>query len=66
MCLGFYSGETENSAKIGDVESQYLLGTFYRDGDFIEQDLIVAEKWLRSASEQGHENAKKLLAKLTK
>ena len=45
-----------------DPNVQYALGWCYLYGDGVEQNGGEAEKWLRRAAEQGHEEAAALLA----
>lgn len=49
--------EDQNSAQV-----QYELGMCYLQGDGVAQDGAEAEKWLRRAAEQGHEEAQAVLA----
>ena len=45
----------------GDAQAQYLLGFMYFNGLGVERSLPEATKWLRLASDQGHEYARLLL-----
>jgi len=42
-----------SSAKLGDAEPQYLLGTMYQTGEGVDIDYRVAMGWYRLAAEQG-------------
>ena len=48
-------------AQKGDAHAQYLLGFMYFNGMGVERSLPEVTKWLRLASDQGHEYARLLL-----
>ena len=50
------------SAEEGDVEAQYRIGEIYSDPLF--ENIPEAIKWITKAAENGHEEAKKVLALL--
>ena len=52
------------AAKQGDANAQYNLGICYATGVCGKKDLKEAEKWLREAAKQGHENAMNKLKEL--
>lgn len=41
------------AANQGDLESQRMMGTLYREGHGVDQDLAEAYTWYRRAAEQG-------------
>ncbi len=49
--------EISNSAMQGDVVSQYLLGTMYIQGIWVDKDAIKAAKWFEKAADGGNANA---------
>lgn len=49
--------EIANSAMQGDVVSQYLLGSMYIQGIWVDKDAIKAAKWFEKAAERGNANA---------
>lgn len=53
--------EDQNSAPV-----QYELGLCYLRGDGVEQNGAEAQKWLRRAAEQGHQQARELLSSCIK
>lgn len=48
-------------AKQGDVMAQSDLGIRYYNGDGVDQNYFIAEKWLRLAASQGNAAAQSLL-----
>jgi superfamily I DNA/RNA helicase len=52
-----------HNAKIGDAESQYLLGLAYDEGKQIQRNLLEAVSWYQKAAEQGYSLAQKALGK---
>jgi uncharacterized protein len=44
-------------AEQGDAQSQFELGSMYRDGQGVPQDYREAAKWFQLAAEQGHMGA---------
>ena len=50
------------AAEAGDADSQYVLGTFYGNGQIVSQDFVEAAKWHRLAATQGHARAQTCLA----
>lgn len=44
-----------------DPQVQYEIGRCYQEGKGVEKDLRLAEKWLKRAAEQGHQEARALL-----
>ena len=58
------TSELHEAAKRGDAESQYRLGLYFfgndNDWDF-GRDLREAEEWLRQATAQGHDKARRSL-----
>lgn len=65
---------TIDAAELGDSESQFFLGMFYKTGSFenvtevkdlhLKQDLKEAKKWFTLSAEQGDEGAIEELKKL--
>lgn len=51
-------------AKLGDTESQYMIGVFYRDGIGVEQNNKEAAYWFRKAGRNGHAYAQCGIAKM--
>ena len=49
------------AAERGDADAQFMLGTFYENGEGVPQDYAEAVKWLRKAAEQGHAEAEMML-----
>ena len=52
----FYSKTLEKSAKT-DIESMYVIGCFYMEGNQVEKNMKKATKYLATAVEKGHEQA---------
>lgn len=50
-----------HAADLGNLESQYLTGSFYASGEHIGRDLEVAHRYLQSAARSGHEPAREPL-----
>ena len=46
-----------------DEEAQYQLGTWYKNGIYVEKNLAEAVKWFNKAASNGHIKAKTSLAK---
>jgi hypothetical protein len=46
-----------NQAGLGNADAQYILGTWYLEGQEISHDIEKAIEWLQKASEQGHSQA---------
>ncbi|SDD89732.1 tetratricopeptide repeat protein [Kordiimonas lacus] len=46
----------------GNAEAQYRLGLMYRDGRGVKQSASKARSYFRQAAEQGHADAKAILA----
>jgi TPR repeat protein len=44
--------EIKRKAKLGDAQSQYLLGRMYENGDRVHENFVKAAKWYRKAAEQ--------------
>lgn len=42
-----------DTAERGNLESQYYVGMFYLEGDFVEKDYRNAAQWFRISAEQG-------------
>ena len=51
-------------AELGDADAQYNLGLSYLNGYGVPQNNIVAEKWLRRAAQQNHQEARRMLFKM--
>ena len=49
------------AAQSGDHEAQYFLGFIISNGIFVEQNVELANKWLKSSAEQGNRQACTLL-----
>lgn len=41
----------------GDAGSQWYLGSYYEEGEVVEQDYMLAEYWYRKAADQGNMDA---------
>ena len=52
-------------AMSGFPDKQFKLGWMYANGEGVEKDYKEAVKWYRKAAEQGSENAKAALKKLS-
>ena len=52
------------AAERGDADAQFMLGTFYENGEGVPQDYQEAVKWYRKAAEQGNADAQFLLGGL--
>ena len=52
------------AAERGDADAQFMLGTFYENGEGVSQDYQEAVKWYRKAAEQGNADAQFLLGGL--
>jgi uncharacterized protein len=50
------------AAILGDVQAQFALSFFFRDGYGVSQDAAAELYWLRCAASQGHEKAVSALA----
>ena len=50
-------GWCEHAAQAGDVQAQYVLGTFYASGIGVEADRVQALAWYRQAAGHGHREA---------
>lgn len=48
---------TKKFAKEGDAGSQYILGTWYKDGKYEEQDYKKALNWFKKSADQGDTKA---------
>ncbi|MFC4349130.1 tetratricopeptide repeat protein [Kordiimonas lipolytica] len=46
----------------GNAEAQYRLGLMYRDGRGVKQSVAKARSYFQQAAEQGHADAKAILA----
>jgi TPR repeat protein len=51
-------------AERGQAESQYYLGTMYKNGRGVRQNYAEAMNWYRKAAEQSYAEAKRRLNKL--
>ena len=40
-----------------NIKAQFQLASMYREGEFMEQDLAQAFRWIRKAAQQGDKNA---------
>lgn len=49
--------DIRRSAEQGNPEAQFALGTLYRDGQGVEQDLAETMKWWQKAAEGGYVDA---------
>ncbi len=49
--------DLHDQAEQGDPEAQFVLGTIYRDGQGVEQDLEETLKWWQTAAELGYVDA---------
>jgi GAF domain/Sel1 repeat len=49
--------EIRKMAEQGDAEAQWLLGTFYRNGDGVPQNDFKAVEWFQLSAEQGYVRA---------
>lgn len=45
------------SAESGNIESQFMIGIMFEEGQHFQQDDSKAVYWYRKAAEQGHENS---------
>ncbi len=54
----------KKAAEQGNVDAQFKLGEYYRDGKGVVQDLEKAVEWFTKAAEQGHAKAKENLEKI--
>ncbi len=52
------------AAKHGYADAQYNLGLCYYSGQGFAQNLTVAKKWLKLATQQGHVDASVWLMKV--
>ena len=52
----------ETAAEQGDQEAWYKLENMYYRGEGVKKDTAEAAKWYQKAAEQGHEEARRLLA----
>ncbi|WP_455210341.1 tetratricopeptide repeat protein [Kaarinaea lacus] len=52
----------EQAARNGHSESQFKLGWFYYNGEFIAKDLTLAQYWFDEAAKQNHSGAKQQVA----
>lgn len=52
-------------AEQGVAMAQYNLGQMYYEGQGVPQDQTEAVRWFRLASEQGHNEAERMLSDLT-
>ena len=50
-------GWCKHAAQAGDVQAQYVLGTFYASGIGVEADRAQALAWYRQAAGHGHRKA---------
>lgn len=50
-------GWCEHAAQAGDVQAQYVLGTFYASGIGVAQDRKLALGWYQQAAGRGHREA---------
>jgi len=49
--------EVRKLAEQGDAEAQWLMGSYYRNGEGVPRDDVQAAKWFERAANQGHVNA---------
>jgi chromosome segregation ATPase len=56
--------ELNNLSEQGQIKAQYELAVIYYNGIDIEKDKEKAIYWLKKASEQGHEEAKKFILQI--
>jgi TPR repeat protein len=50
------------AARSGYAPAQYSLGLLYRDGKGTHKDSVKATEWMTKAADQGHKQARKVLA----
>ena len=55
---------SQESAKRGNADGQYLLGWMYYYGYGVQQDYVMAERWSRRAAERGHKEAQYNLGRI--
>jgi TPR repeat protein len=56
--------DIQKQAKLGNVDSQFLLGYLYNEGESVPKNLKKALKWYKKAAEQGHAEAQFNLGRL--
>ncbi|PHS19833.1 MAG: hypothetical protein COA86_03480 [Kangiella sp.] len=49
---------------IGDIESQYMLGRVFMEGEVVEQNLISSFLWFQKAAKQNHAKSQYQLARM--
>jgi hypothetical protein len=54
----------ERAAEKGNLDSSYILGTLYLEGQHVEKDYDIALKHFMKASDAGHGNSQYALAKI--
>jgi TPR repeat protein len=70
QCQSFYDAKDFTQARDactaaaekGDVQSRYLLGRMYEEGDGVTKDEKTAAKWYQLAAEAGHAVSQRRLA----
>jgi len=55
---------TQQAARQGDAQAQFLLGEVYAQGNEVLQNDLMAIHWYRLASSQGHADAMYKLGQL--
>jgi TPR repeat protein len=52
------------SARHGNAEAQYALGSLYADGQGVQRNAIKALQWIAEAARNGHQSAIQTLLRL--
>ena len=50
-----WRAESFINAEKGDAEAQWIVGNFYKYGEYVEKDLVEAVKWFRKSAEQDYQ-----------
>ena len=59
------NGDWEHAADAGHPGAQFYLGLMYATGEELQQDLVLAHKWLNLAATRGSSDATTLRAEIT-
>ena len=60
------NGNWERAADAGHPGAQFHLGLLYATGEEVEQDLVLAHKWLNLAATRGSGDATTLRGEITR
>ena len=52
------------AAKLGNADAMYCLGMCYGRGEGLKENFVEAERWLKKAAMQGHQQAREMLFKM--